>query len=317
MKREDLLGRSYYPFIHPDDREAFIGKIEALDRKNPSMVAEARVVLPDGRESWHQWTHHAIFDDRGMLVEYQCNGRDVTEIRETGDRLRESEEKFSKIFKQAPLLITLSELDNGRFLDVNEKFLQISGFTRDEVIGRTVLEIGWITEAQRARMYQTVREQGRVTGMELSLRRKDGRSVVCLYSGETITVNGKQRLLSIAQDITERKRAEEELRENESKYRTLFEAANDGIFIQDSMGFRDCNQRGAEMYGLPERSSSVACPPNSLRNDSPTGGSPQRSLVRRSRQRSRGAPRSSSGNRCARRESLRCGDHAEPARTGR
>ena len=252
MKREDLLGRSYYPLMHPDDRDAFIRKIEALDRKSPDMVAEARMVLPDGRESWHQWAHHAIFDDQGKVIEYQATGRDVTEIREAEKRLRESEEKFSKIFKQAPLLITLSELETGRFLDVNEKFLEVSGFAREEVVGRTAIEIGWISEEQRARMRESMRERGRVFGMELSLRRKDNREVLCLYDGEMITVGGMRRLLSIAQDITERKRAEEELREKENRYRMLFEAANDGIFIQDSTGFRDCNQRGAEMYGLPK-----------------------------------------------------------------
>jgi two-component system, cell cycle sensor histidine kinase and response regulator CckA len=375
MKREDLLGRSYYPFMHPDDRGEFVRRIEALDRKNPSMVAEARMVLPDGRGSWHQWTHHAIFDERGDLVEYQSTGRDMTDIKEAEDRLRasesrfralfenlnvvalvmdpsdgrildandaaatyygwprerlremlisqintmphdeilrrmdqvksrkkasfllqhrradgslrnvevhsgpilfegrtalysvihdvterrqaedalrESEEKFSHIFRKAPLLITLSELESGRYLDVNERFLEISGFARDEVVGRTAIEIGWISEDQRSRMVQTMRERGGVSGMELSLRRKDGADVVCLYNGEMITVGGAQRLLSIAQDITERKRAEEELREKEGTYRSLFESANDGIFIQDETGFLDCNQKGADMYRLPK-----------------------------------------------------------------
>jgi two-component system, cell cycle sensor histidine kinase and response regulator CckA len=177
---------------------------------------------------------------------------DVTERRQAEDALRESEEKFSHIFQKAPLLITLSELETGRFLDVNERFLEISGFARDEVVGRTATEIGWISEDQRSRMVQTMRERGGVSGMELSLRRKDGTDVVCLYNGEMITVGGTQRLLSIAQDITERKRAEEELREKEGKYRLLFESANDGIFIQDETGFLDCNQKGADMYGLPK-----------------------------------------------------------------
>ena len=79
MKREELLGKSYYPFMHPDDREAFIRKIEALSPDAHRMIAEVRVVLPDGRMAWHLWSHHAIFNDQGMLVEYQCTGRDITD----------------------------------------------------------------------------------------------------------------------------------------------------------------------------------------------------------------------------------------------
>jgi len=135
--------------------------------------------------------------------------RDITERKLAEETVRESEEKFSKIFRQAPLLITLSEIETGQLIEVNKKFQELSGFTREEVVGRSVLEIGWISKDQRSRLAQRLREQGRVEGMELYLRNKHGREIICLYSGELITVNGKQRLLSIALDITDRKRAEE------------------------------------------------------------------------------------------------------------
>ncbi|OGW30154.1 MAG: hypothetical protein A2X59_09795 [Nitrospirae bacterium GWC2_42_7] len=141
------------------------------------------------------------------------------------DTLQESEEKFSKIFQQAPLLITLSEIETGRLLEINNKFLEISGFTRDEVIGRTVVEIGWNSEEQRTRLRQIFLKHGRVEGMELYLRRKDGRKITCLYNGESIMVNGKPQLLSIAQDITERKHSEEALRESQALLETVIETA--------------------------------------------------------------------------------------------
>jgi PAS domain S-box-containing protein len=169
---------------------AFIRKVEALNRNAPVMTAEARVVLPDGRVVWHRWTHHAIFDDRGQLVEYQSSGRDVTDLKEAGEKLKESQEKFAKIFHKAPLLITLSDIETGRLLEVNNKFTEISGFSKEEAHGRTVLELGWISPEQRERLLRELREQGRVQGAELFLRRKDGQEVVCLYNGEVITVKG-------------------------------------------------------------------------------------------------------------------------------
>ena len=250
LRREDLLGRSYYPFMHPGDRESFIKKIEALDRDVPMMTAEARVILPDGRVVWHRWTHHAIFDDRGELVEYQSSGRDVTELREAEEKLKENEEKFAKIFHKAPLLITLSEIETGKLLDVNNEFIDISGFSREEVHGKTVVDLGWISHEQRERLFRELCERGRVQGMELFLRRKDGREVVCLYNGEVITVRGERVLLSIAQDITERKQAEEAFRESAEKYSFLVEATSTGYVIIDGDGqVVDANQNYVRMTG--------------------------------------------------------------------
>ena len=214
------------------------------------MTAEARVVLPDGRVVWHRWTHHAIFDDGGKLVEYQSSGRDVTELKEAEEKLKENEEKFTKIFHKAPLLITLSEIETGKLLDVNNEFTEISGFSREEVRDKTVLELGWISHEQRGGLFRELCERGRVQGMELFLRRKDGREVVCLYNGEVITVRGERVLLSIAQDITERKRVEEEFRESAAKYSFLLEATSTGYVIIDDDGrVVDANQNYARMTG--------------------------------------------------------------------
>ncbi len=149
------------------------------------------------------------------------------------EALRESEQKFSTIFRQAPLLITLSDIDTGVLIDVNDKFLAASGFAREEAVGRSVTELGWITGEQRDSMIGILREKGRVAGIELALRRKDGGEVICLFSGEVVVVSGRKRLLAIAQDITDRQRAAERIRESEDKFRTIFENATDGILIAD------------------------------------------------------------------------------------
>lgn len=118
MTREDLMGKSYYPFLHPDDREAFVRKIEALNPDAHIMIAEVRVVLPDGRMAWHLWSHHAIFNDQGKLVEYQCTGRDITDR-----KLAEEEILIAK--KQAEQLArtdTLTGVDNRRsFIETAEE----------------------------------------------------------------------------------------------------------------------------------------------------------------------------------------------------
>ena len=111
ISRDELVGRSDYPFMHPEDREAFIRQIESLDRDHPSMVAEARVVLPGGRVAWHRWTHNAIFDDNGVIIEYQATGRDVTSSKRVEEALRSSEARFRNIIENANTGIMVADIE--------------------------------------------------------------------------------------------------------------------------------------------------------------------------------------------------------------
>ncbi|MBF0550186.1 MAG: response regulator [Deltaproteobacteria bacterium] len=131
----------------------------------------------------------------------------------TDEALRESEEKFAKTFKYAPLLMTISNIQDGRYLDVNEKFLEVTGFSRDEAIGKTSIELGWISREDRIKLVEVLNKFGRVEEMELSLTTKDKKSIACLYASEIVSINGIKRLLSIAQDITQRNHIEAQLRQ--------------------------------------------------------------------------------------------------------
>ena len=135
IPREDLLGRSYYGFMHEEDREAFVAKIEALDLTNPSMVAEARVVLPDDRVAWHQWTHHAIFDERGGLVEYQCTGRDVSDIKSAQEALKKSETLLQAIIDTEPACVKLIDADGNLIMMNRAGLAMIEADSLDQVRG--------------------------------------------------------------------------------------------------------------------------------------------------------------------------------------
>jgi len=104
--------------------------------------------------------------------------------------------------------MTISTIDDGTYIEVNERFCLVSGFSRQECVGRTSVEMGWISAANRERMIRALRRNGRVTDMEIELTAKDGRAICSLFSGEIVTIEGEQYLLSIAIDITRRKEAE-------------------------------------------------------------------------------------------------------------
>ncbi|HLO25644.1 MAG TPA: PAS domain S-box protein, partial [Geobacteraceae bacterium] len=160
---------------------------------------------------------------------------DITELKRAEEALRESEEKFSKIFDTAPVGITISNLADGRFVEINREGERLSGYRRDEVIGRTALEFNiWKDPAERARMIEDVQKEGVVRDREMTFRDKEGNVLLGLFSAVVIDIGQKKRLLSLVSDITERKRAEEALRFSEARYRALFRDNPTMIFTLDT-----------------------------------------------------------------------------------
>ncbi|QEM70193.1 response regulator [Geobacter sp. FeAm09] len=146
--------------------------------------------------------------EQAMVLE-----EEIAERRQIEEAVRLSEEKFAKSFDNAPIIMTISTVEDGRFLDVNKKFVEISGFSRQEAVGSTSLELGWITPEQRQMLLTELRDKGRTSGVELHLRSKGEKYLTCIYYGELITVDGRHCLLSLAHDMTEQRTMEEQLRQ--------------------------------------------------------------------------------------------------------
>lgn len=134
--------------------------------------------------------------------------RDVTERKREEDALRESEQKFSTLFESNPVPLTLVSAENGRFVDVNNAFLNGTGFTRDEVIGRTATELGlFANPAEYSRMVARLRDQKEIQGLEMQCRRKNGEIQTCLFSSRIILMAGRPHIISTVENITGRKAA--------------------------------------------------------------------------------------------------------------
>ncbi|MDD2856594.1 MAG: PAS domain S-box protein, partial [Desulfuromonadaceae bacterium] len=138
---------------------------------------------------------------------------DIAERRQMQDSLNESNDLITIAFNSAPIMITVSSIEDGTYLDVNQQFLNISGFSREEVIGKTSVELGWISEADRMQLKESIQQQGRIHGQEFTRHSKSGQTRLCKYWGEILSVAGQKRLLSIALDITEQHKAEQHLRQ--------------------------------------------------------------------------------------------------------
>ncbi len=145
--------------------------------------------------------------------------RPALTARSTGTTPRRSsvgsvgEELFAKAFRSSPHPIGITELETGRCLEVNDACLEIFGFRRDEVVGHTTLMLGiWPDPQERVQFIDRLKAEGKVWNLEVSMRMKDGELRQFIISTDLITLGGKPCLLTIGNDITERKRAEEALR---------------------------------------------------------------------------------------------------------
>ena len=172
------------------------------------------------------------------------------ELRQRAEEaLWESEEKFAKVFRNAPVWIAITDMTDATYLDVNEEALQVTGFSRAEVIGHTAVEIGWIRGEDRARLLQEIQDNGRIAGLEMAFHAKDGRTLHGWVTGGQIAIGGRPCLLTVTVDITARKRAEEALRESEARFRVVVESAPDAIFVQSAGRFAYLNAAACRIFG--------------------------------------------------------------------
>ena len=126
------------------------------------------------------------------------------------ERLRDSNEKFAAAYNSAPVMISICDLEDGRYLDVNNRYCTISGYSREEAVGRSPVELGWISRLDAELLREKIGREGRISDLELSCHTKSGQPILCRRWGEIITVAGRKALLSISMDITRYREVEEQ-----------------------------------------------------------------------------------------------------------
>lgn len=238
--------------IHPDDREHALEAVRRhLAGETDTYRCEHRVRCRDGSYKW--------ILDCGSVVERTPEGRprrmigthkDLTEARTIQQKLAESEEKFHQAFHHAPLIMVVTNLADGRILEANAWAQRVSGIEPAEGLGRSVVELGWFTEADRMKLVGLLHSQGRVIDLEMTGRTRTGTVVNCLVNCQLVVIGGEQRVITTLQDITARKRADEELQESRKNYLGLFNTVTEAIYVHDEHGvFLDVNAGALAMYG--------------------------------------------------------------------
>lgn len=214
-------------FLVPEEIEPVKAVFEALKSGNFPSEFESYWQTKDGQRRLIAWSNTVLRPGDRAPQYIIGSGIDITERKQAEAALRLSEEKFSKAFRASPDSVTITTLNEGRVIEVNDSFLENTGFTREEVIGLTTNELNlWANPEDREQIVQQLRERGSVRNQECEFRvRRTQESITGLFSAEVIDVEGQSCLLSVINNITERKRAEEAIRLSSERERLLGEIA--------------------------------------------------------------------------------------------
>jgi PAS domain S-box-containing protein len=185
-------------------------------------------------------------DERTQALQQEILEHEMTEA-----ALRESEEKFAKAFRSSPDGMALVTVGTNKHVDVNDKWTEITGYSREEAIGAAPSDLNlWLDLQERDRMLAILERDCRVFNYEASFVTKAGKIITGLISSETIEFGGQVFAIYAIKDISDRKKIEENIKESEKKYRDLVESANCIILRWDTQGsICFLNDYGLKFFG--------------------------------------------------------------------
>jgi PAS domain S-box-containing protein len=239
-------------FIHPDEFELYGKAFEHSLQTGKPLNVDLRLITKDGTLKYCHASGEIIHDDSGQPFRFTGTLMDITKRKQGEMALSESEEKFSKAFQTSPYAITITRPDDGGFVETNNAFTSIAGYTREEALADSSIGLKlWVNEKDRQRVMADLRDGLPVTGHEYQFRTKSGKIITGLFSALVLKLRSGHCILSSINEITERKRAVEELRESKALVDAVIENVPLMIFLKEATDLRFVifNRAGEELLG--------------------------------------------------------------------
>jgi PAS domain S-box-containing protein len=234
---EELLGLNGFGFIVPEERQMAADNLEITLEKSDIRLAEYTLTRKDGGRFLAELCVSIVTGKDGKPRALIIVARDITERKRAEEKLRESENRYRHLFEELTDAAMLGDAETGMILDANTRAEELLGRPRVEIIGMHQNQVHPPEESEKyRRMFPGHIEKKVAREVEGELVRKDGKKVPVAINASTMTIEGKHLILGIFRDITERRKAEDALRESEEQYRSLVEASSDGIVRFDIDG---------------------------------------------------------------------------------
>jgi PAS domain S-box-containing protein len=242
---EEFIGLLPTSFIHPDSFSLVSETLQTI-QGGSQYHARGLAKRKDGTP-FHAEAHVTTFTYKGR-PHLLSIVRDITEQIQAEEQLREKEEQYRSIFEASVNGLFIVDLKDSHVVEVNPQACQMWGYTYEEMLGRPI-GISDDTRQIPVHALEVIQAGGQFQMRDITTR-KDGTSFHAEVHATPFTYKGKPHLLAIVRDITEQVEAEEQLREKEAQYRSIFEATSDGLIIRDMNGFVvEANPAAYTMHG--------------------------------------------------------------------
>jgi PAS domain S-box-containing protein len=241
----------FYRFVHPEDRESVSRAVDEAKKDHKLFNEEFRLARQDGATRWVVSRGEFDYTESGEALRMRGLAVDITDRKQMEETVRKSEEKFSKAFQESPLAFSLTSTKDHRYIEINETFERITGWSRAEIMGRTALDVGiWMDPDQRIEFINRLLAEGTVRDLEISYRARGGQVRTGLTSAELIEINGEPCALSAVADITEAKKSEEARQASERRFRQFFSTLPEYCYMTSPTGeILDVNPAACEALG--------------------------------------------------------------------
>ena len=194
--------------IHPDDQERIAREFEKSHKYGTTFTEEYRLIKRDGRSVWIKEDTNLIRDKDGNPSYWQGILLDITKERETQATIQESEERFRRVFHASPIATCVVVLEDGKFIDANQAFLDLIGRSLKDLLGRTSVELGFWQGGRREFFLNQLREHGGLQGMETPYTNVPNGPKDTLAYYELIDLAGQPCILAMFYEVTEQKKAQ-------------------------------------------------------------------------------------------------------------
>ena len=198
-------------YLFPAERDTFLLKLQEAGRVTNF---EAQLKRKDGSTWWASTNAQLYKDKEGNILGVNGVTRDISERKAAEKALQQSEERFRKTFHTSPDSINLNRASDGLYIDINQGFTDLLGYSREEVLGKTSLSLNiWKNPEDRLRLIDGLTEKGCVENLEAEFCGKEGKVGIGLMSACLLEINEEQVILSITREISERKKMEQQLQQ--------------------------------------------------------------------------------------------------------